>query len=229
MLKRPMRAQLFVAAMAAVLVASILAPADALTNTSIRGLQNCPTNSATISNACMSGALSDFNRARAKEGLGKLILPSNFRALTVAQQILVLTNLDRRARGLRPFIGLNSTLNGIAARGARYRTDPSFPSWTNQGGANWASTYNSLWTEYLWMYQDGPGGVNMACTPTRTTYCWAHRHNILRGYGAPRVMGVGTYSGNGDAALYLGYDTHDTTFVFRWSSEAKYFPGGKLP
>lgn len=229
MFKRRMRAPLIVMAIVTGLVASVLAPADALTNTAIRGIRNCNPSSATISSACMSGALSNFDAARAKEHLGKLVLPSNFRSLTVAEQVLVLTNLDRRARGLAPFIGLNQTLDQVAARGSKGRTDPPFPWWTRQGGGNWSSTYNAFWTEYLWMYQDGPGGANMACTPGHTTSCWAHRRNILTKYGAPRVMGVATYSNGGDAALYLGYDRHDTTFVFRWSSEARYFPGGRLP
>jgi hypothetical protein len=229
MFKRRVRAHMVVTAIAAVLVASMMTPADALTNTAARGIQNCPTNSATISSACMSGALSDFNAARAKERLGKLVLPSNFRSLTVAEQILVLTNLDRRARGIAPFIGLNQTLDQVAARGSKGHTDPPFPSWTREGGSNWSSTYNAFWTEYLWMYQDGVGGVNMACTQSDTSGCWVHRANILRKYGAPRVMGVATYANGGDAALYLGSDTHDQTFVFLWSSEAKYFPGGRLP
>lgn len=228
MFKRSARAHLVVAAVAAVLVASVVTPADALTNTAARGIRNCPTNSATISSACLAGALRDFNAARAKEHLGNLVLPSNFRALTVPEQMLVLTNLDRRARGLMPFIGLNQTLDQIAARGVRGHTDPPFPWWTREGGSNWSSTYNSLWTEYLWMYQDGPGGVNMACTSSRTSGCWAHRANILRRYDSPRVMGVAGAT-SGDAALYLGADTHDTTFVFRWRSEARYFPGGRLP
>lgn len=229
MLKRPVRAYLLVATVVAVLGVSLLAPAQALSNTAASGLRNCNPRYATITTACMSGALHDFNAARAKEHLGKLVLPSNFRSLTVPEQILVLTNLDRRARGLSPFIGLNQTLDTIAARGAKGRTDPAFPWWTREGGANWSSTYNAFWTEYLWMYEDGPGGVNMACTSTRTSGCWAHRRNILARYGTPRVMGVGGYSGYGDAALYLGSDYHDKTFVFRWSSEARYFPGGRLP
>lgn len=228
MFKRLMRVHVFVAGLVAVLVASVLTPADALTNTPANGLQNCNPSSATITNACLTGALHDYNAARAKEHLGRLILPSNFRKLTVLQQLLVLTNLDRRARGLAPFIGLNSTLNQYAASGAAGRRDPSFPRWTRMGGANWSSAVNSLWTEFLWMYDDGVGSPNISCTRTSTTWCWAHRHNILAAYGSPRVMGAGSAS-HGDATLYLGSDSHDTTFTFRWSSEAKYFPGGRLP
>jgi len=209
---------------------SIVGPAEAVvTNTAPRGIQNCNTNSSAISAACLSGALSDYDRARAKEHLPRLILPTNFRSLSMPAQLLVLTNLDRRARGLAPIVGLNATLDSYAARGAGARRDPAFPWWARQGGANWSSTYNALWTEYLWMYDDGVGSPNMACSASRTTWCWAHRRNILSNYGAPRVMGAGGYPNNGGATLYLGYDTHDTTLVFRWSSEARYFPGGRLP
>jgi len=211
-------------------VFALLGPAQAtVSNTAPSGIRACSARYATISTACLAGALRDFNAARAKEHLGKLILPTNFRSLTVPQQLLVLTNLDRRARGLAPFVGLNASLDTYAARGSAAGTDPAFPRWTRSGGSNWASTYNSLWTEYLWMYYDGAGSVNMACTSSRTTYCWAHRRNILARYGAPRVMGAAGRSSGGDAALYLGSDTHDTTYVFRWSSEARYFPGGRLP
>ncbi|MGN6722989.1 MAG: hypothetical protein ACTHJM_10295 [Marmoricola sp.] len=200
------------------LLAVAIEPATASTppTTTPSGLRACPMSSATISSACLSGALSDFNRARAKEGLHRLILPSNFRSLTVAEQLLVLTNLDRVARHLQPFTGLNSTLDKYAAAGASTRRDPRFPSWTRQGRANWASTYNPLWSEFLWMYYDGGAG-------------WVHRHNILTAFGSPRVMGAAGYPKTGDATLYMGYDGHDATYVFRWSSEARYFPGGVLP
>ncbi|MGN6162125.1 MAG: hypothetical protein ACTHOG_10565 [Marmoricola sp.] len=230
MLKRPRPIAVAAVAAALVAVVALVGPAEAtVTNTSPRGIQNCNPRSASISSACLSGALRDFNAARAKEHLGRLILPTNFRSLTVPQQLLVLTNLDRRARGLAPFIGLNATLNRYAAHGAATRDDPAFPSWTRKGGSNWSSTYNSLWTEYLWMYYDGSGGANAACSPSHTSYCWLHRRNVLAAYAAPRVMGAGGYSSSGDAALYLGSDAHDTTFTFRWTSEARYFPGGRLP
>ena len=232
MFTRPARAHLSVSVIAAALVVvlAVAVPADAaLTNSTPRGIRNCNPMSYHISSACWSGALSDFNAARAKEGLGRLVLPSNFRALTLPQQLLVLTNLDRRARGLAPFIGLSTTLNSYAARGANAGTDPQFPSWTREGGGNWSSTYNAFWTEYLWMYDDGIGSPNGACTRTRTTWCWAHRRNVLGSYAAPRVMGASANAKTGDAALYMGSDTRDTTFTFRWSSEARYFPGGRLP
>jgi hypothetical protein len=184
--------------------------------------------SATISSTCLSGALSDFNRARAKEGLRHLILPSNFRSLSVPEQLLVLANLDRVARRLQPFVGLNSTLDKYAAAGAAARRDPRFPSWTKQGRANYASTYNALWTEFIWMYYDG-AGTNPACTSSTPSQCWIHRRNILTSFGSPRVMGAGGYAQTGDATLYMGYDAHDTSYVFTWSREARYFPGGVLP
>ena len=231
--KRLARVHVFALVAAAGLAASVLAvigPAEAsITNTAARGIQNCNPNSATITSACLSGALSDFNAARAKEHLGKLILPSNFRSLTVAEQMLVLTNLDRRARGISAITGLSTNLDTLTARAAKTRTDPAFPSSTRSGGSNWSSTYNALCTEFLWMYQDGVGGANMACRTSSSSGCWQHRRNILMSYAAPRVMGAGGYGGYGDATLYLGSDTHDTTFAFRWSSEAKYFPGGRVP
>lgn len=208
-----------------------MSSADAwtLTNTAPSGLNKCNPQSIRITTACRSGAIADYNRARAKEGLHPLVLPSNFVSLKPIEQLLVLTNLDRRARGRLAFPGLNATLDSYAQGGANHARDPYFPSWTRQGGANWASAVNPLWTEYVWMYDDGPGSGNMSCTRTHTAGCWQHRRNILLAYTKPLMLGAGVNSLHGTAMLYLGEDSHDRTLVWTWASEARYFPGGRLP
>lgn len=210
---------------------SALGSTRTLSNTSptSKGLYRCDAASRVITPACLKGALIDFDRARAKEHLRPLVLPSNFRALSTNQQLLVLTNLDRVARRLPAFSGLSTTLNRYAQAGANVSNDPSFPSWAAEGGSNWATTVNPLWSEFLWMYDDGPGSGNMDCTVKHPSGCWGHRRNVLSPYTAARVLGAGENRTNGTGVLYLGADSHDAPNAFRWAREAKYFPGGKLP
>lgn len=223
-----------VACATAALAIGVILPmgsADAwtLTNTAPSGLRSCNPQSGSITTACRSGALADYNRARAKEGLKPLVLPSNFVALKPNEQLLVLTNLDRRARGRAAFPGLDATADKYAQAGANRGGDPNFPSWARQGGANWASSANAFWTEYLWMYDDGPGSGNLSCTSRTPSGCWQHRRNVLLAYSKPLVFGDGVNTSRGSAAMYLGQDAHDHTLVWTWASEARYFPGGKLP
>lgn len=227
----------FVALVAGVTTAmgTALAPANgatSITNTTPRGLANCKAMSQTITAACKAGAISDFNRARAKEHLRPLVLPRNFTSLTTNQRILVLVDLELRARHLAPYIGLNTTLNRDSQTAANNNVLPGYPSWAQTGGASFRHTLNPFWTVYDWMYYDGEGAGTNHCTSAETWGCWQDRQSVLAapsGPYHPLVMGAAENSKYGTAALYLGKDTHDTTFTFRWASEAKYFPGGKLP
>ena len=176
---------------------------------------------AKVTPACRRGALADFDRARAKEGLGPMRLPSNFARLTVPEQILVLTDIDRTDRGLRPVLGLARALQPYAQAGANRGDDPRFPAWTRAGGANWASGANALMDEFLWMYDDGPG-LNLDCPAAGSPGCWGHRHNILRRYPGPLLMGAG-HGRRGDTQLFLGDDHHDRANLFTWAHERSYF------
>ena len=55
---------------------------------------------------------------RQTEGLGPMSLPSNYPSLTPAEQLFVLTDLERVDRGLAPIEGLSTTLNAYAQAGA---------------------------------------------------------------------------------------------------------------
>ena len=50
--------------------------------------------------ACMEPSLAMLNAGRLSEQLGPVMLPSNWPRLTVAEQLFVLTELERTARGL---------------------------------------------------------------------------------------------------------------------------------
>jgi hypothetical protein len=214
-----------VAALAAALAlgpALVLAPASAgdPPNTPPRGLQRCaPTG--TITGTCLKAALKDYKRARAREGLGPMTLPRNFARLSVPGQLMVLANLDRVDRGRAPVAGLSRNLQAAAQAGARQGRDPRFPAWTREGGSNWASTASSLWSEFLWMYDDGPGSGNLDCPRASAPGCYGHRHNILARYHRPILMGAGSDARGGATQLFLGSDTHDRADLLRWSAERR--------
>ncbi|MGH9103183.1 MAG: family 16 glycosylhydrolase [Acidimicrobiales bacterium] len=137
---------------------------------------------------CIAAATSAIDAARASEGVGPVVLPAGFATLDPAQQLLVVTNAERTARGVAPFTGLTDVMDGAAQAGAESDLDPSgfgvagLASW----GANVAEGYdNPLLAEYEWMYDDGPGGPNTACGSAGGSGCWGHRRNILQAYGGP--------------------------------------------
>ncbi|MGN6162686.1 MAG: fibronectin type III domain-containing protein [Marmoricola sp.] len=182
--------------------------ATSLTNTKPSGLYACSMSSTSISSSCLAGALRDFNAARAKEGVKPMVLPSSFTSMSVPNQIFTLTNIERRDRGISSFVLLSSNLFTYVLNAANQALDPLFPSWTMEGGSNWASPKNSLWAFFMWMYDDGLGSGNLDCTSSNTSGCWGHRKNILGAYAAPRAMGAAVGS-TGIATLMLGQDMHD--------------------
>jgi hypothetical protein len=140
---------------------------------------------------CDSIALVNINTARAAEGLAPMVLPANYYTLPLDQQILVVTNQERTARGLAAIKGLDVTLNSLALSGAQYNTDPYGPS-----GHSWASNWaggeaSALAADFSWMYDDGLGSNNIDCSAAASTGCWGHRHNILVDW-TNLTMGVGT-------------------------------------
>lgn len=188
------------------------------------GLYACASNRVDTSNACLAGALKDFDRARAAEGVKAMTLPTNYTGLTAPQQLLVLSNLERIARNLPPIAGTSRSLNSATTYGANHGQDPDFPSHAREGGSNWSYTINPLWTEFLWLYDDGPGGPNADCTPNSTSRCWGHRNNILSAWERPLLMGASTGS-SGTAELILGADTVDRPDDMSWAYESRYMPG----
>jgi hypothetical protein len=180
--------------------------------------------------ACDSAALRDFDKVRASDGLAPMTLPKGFATLPAARQLLVLTNLERVDRGLRPFTGLSKRLNGFAAQGAKAGTDPPFPSPFpgDFGGGNWAGVGTSaLLADFVWMYDDGPGSPNGDCPTKSAAGCWGHRHNILHSYDAPLRMGAAVAQhGRSIATEYIGGDSADHVSVARWSHTRDRLPVG---
>jgi hypothetical protein len=181
---------------------------------------------------CDAAALRDFDVVRRTEGLGPLILPSDFDTLSVPAQLLAISNLERVDRGRRPVLGLSTALDKLATRGAKADTDPPFPN-PYRGSAisgNWAGAGNSaLLDDFYWMYDDGPGSFNEDCAHRGDAGCWGHRHDILFKFEAPLVMGAAvvynTRAGTSMAEEFIGGDTVDKADVTpTWRTISTHLP-----
>ena len=102
----------------------------------------------------------------------------------------MLADLERTARGLPPYLGLNSHLTAEAQLAASDDTDPSLAtgfavarlkSGGPRMGGTWASGMTTLGADFLWMYADGWGGCPRARLQHRVHV--AERRGVL---GAPR-------------------------------------------
>lgn len=134
------------------------------------------------SQACFLATMSALDFARHQEGLGSLYLPRNWRHLTPAEQLLIITNLERAARGEAPIPGLTAGLDAVAKTGAVHQRDPSVK--IGPFVSIWARSESPLASDYDWMYDDGWNGPfrrtsNLACTSAAAAGCWGHRANIL--------------------------------------------------
>ena len=173
-------------------------------------------------------SVTSIDSCRALEGVGPLTLPTNWKTLTPVQQGFVLIDLERVNRGLAPIVGLSPALNRLAADGAANGDDPSFPAGSFGGGAIWAGAGSVLAADYLWMYDDGPNGLdtNLACPSAGAPGCWGHRDIILWNRGGGQLVAGGGYaaSSDGGSFAYLvmaGYPAAGLSFT--WAGELRYF------
>jgi putative cell wall-binding protein len=179
--------------------AGILPPANPPANIPMTGTSTCqagPNGSPDSTPACVGSDLAAIDTARSAEGVGPMILPTDYAQLSGPEQLFVVTNLERVDRGVPPMVGLTDPLNALAAQGAAQGTDPPFPA---QGitwaGSVWAGGFDStLEAVYGWMYDDGPGSTNIDCGSASSAGCWGHRDVILT---AP--TGAGVVAGAADA------------------------------
>lgn len=183
------------------------------------------------SHKCVTSALSAINNARGIEGLPAMALPSNWNILTPPEQLFVMTNLERTARGLVPISGLSVSLNSIAATAAANGQDPQLSAggiYTTVG-ANWIQGYsNPLEAVYEWVYDDGVGSSNLACTPSNLSPCWAHRANVLISLNCD-YCSMGTAYAPTDSggkpcsfAEVLVETTEPLQTIFTWAQEQPY-------
>jgi len=174
---------------------------------------------------CPSGLTLIYGDRQA-EGVSPMSLPSNYPSLTPAEQLFVLTDLERIDRGIAPISGLSANLDAYAQAGANAGTDPSFPPYADKGGSTYASTPSVGMALAMWMYNDGPGGSNLDCPTSGGGQCWGHRDIILGQYASPSLMGVGNSTGT--TQIFVGGDTVDTPY-FTWAQEIPLLPVGVFP
>ena len=120
-----------------------------------------------------------------------MALPSDFSTLSPAEQLFVLTDVERVDRGLPPVVGMVPALDTDAQNAAAANTDPtpvSVPpgSTVIAWASNWAEAAGPLGSNYNWMYDDGPGSGDVDCSAANPAACWGHRDNVL-GFNASRV------------------------------------------
>jgi hypothetical protein len=192
------------------------------------------------SRSCTRLARRAIKNARAAEGLKHpaLVLPRNYKKLTVAEQTFVITDLERVGRGLKPFAGLTRVFNLASHTAAVARIDPEpvLSLLRSLGifeyGSNWAGDFGPLASDYDWMYNDGygSGGINLACLTPRSNGCWGHRNNILGTYSyLPHLLaGAGTAkpAGMSIAMIMSGGRGTPPKFTYSWRA-AKHHGAGR--
>ncbi|MDE3131480.1 MAG: hypothetical protein KGL16_10030 [Acidobacteriota bacterium] len=197
---------------------------------------------------CLDESVATLNAGRRSEHLGPLLLPRNWTRLTVPEQIFMMIELERTARGLQPDTGLAADWDVAARAGANAGTDP------NRAGAGAHGGFLSIWAggqanpiiaTVGWVYDDGyfPDHTtqNIACSRVSPTGCWGHRQAILRDSAAAacgRRCAVGAgYSATGfgaggqdrgqesyAAVFGIGAANNPDPLVFSWVSELPQLP-----
>jgi hypothetical protein len=220
---------LVVVALALVFVASALAGwagSDPAQNYPL-GKMPPACSTAPLGRPCVNAAIYYLDKARAKLLQPAYKLPADFPSLTPAQQMFILTNLDRIEYGLPPITGLTAQLSSDAlTTGVKTGTDPS-PSASNLTGwtANWAAGYANAPIAYeAWMWDDGPGSANIDCTASDASGCWGHRHDVLWKFGSGSVLAMGAAAGLGPKGgrayamlLVGGSSAYQPRYTYLWS------------
>jgi len=169
-------------------------------------------------------AISQARRALERMGGMSFSRPA-YQRLTPAQQLFVVVNLERTERGLPPAVVLSKSLTAVAQAGAQADRDPATGSVPRRlpggglaayAGATWSGGWiNALGADYAWMYDDGPGGSNLACRAGSSGYCWGHRDVLLTSFGSRSCHGgqAGVAMGTGHASRAAGYGDSDTVLM----------------
>ncbi len=152
--------------------AGIVPPSNPTADVPPQVMPACTSTPADNSTAgCIDSVLHNINYARSLEGLGPLVLPSDYANDSVTTQQLILTDEERGDRGLPEFSGLDGSLNTAALLGATTDADPSPPVGYQYTSAMsiFAQDVSPIGADFAWMYNDGYGGTNVDCTtPTST-------------------------------------------------------------
>jgi hypothetical protein len=222
--------------------ASVAPGADPTTNVSLPAAvlgaeqADCRTQPLDDSPACTQAQLAEINFGLSTEGLAPISLPSNWSSLTVEEQIFVIVDLERVARGLQPFVGLSFAWALDAELGALANADPPDPPgnpWVATVWAGGGGIYSPLEADYIWMYDDGVGGPNIDCASAGAAGCWVHRDNILSvGSCTTCVVGAG-YAVIGGvasmAAVFVEPAAAPSALPFTWLNNVAPYLGRGAP
>jgi len=173
---------------------------------------------------CVAADLARIDAARAGEGVNAMFLPADYATLSGAEQQFVVINLERVDRGVPAVVGLTAPITTLAAAGANAGTDPGFSaSGLSWGGSIWAAGFPStLEADFAWMYNDGPGSDNIACTPADPSGCWGHRDIILANPAGARLVGGAavafTHAANQYAAELQQPTGAQPALVYSWAT-----------
>ena len=108
--------------------AGIVPPANPAADIPPQVLPHCtPTPVDDTSAGCIDSVLHNINYARSLEGLGSMVLPSDYANDSVPLQQLIIADEERGDRGLSQFAGLDPALDAAALTGAQDHDDPSAP------------------------------------------------------------------------------------------------------
>jgi len=177
--------------------------------------------------ACNSVVLAAIAHARQSlEKVGGMSFSlSAYDRLTPAEQLFVTVNLERTERGLAPATVLSNALDKIAQAAAQAGRDPALgqvPRRLTGGGrtgylgGTWSGGWlNPLGSDYGWMYDDGPGGDNLACVSAKSAGCWGHRDIILDTFSSASCGGgqAELAMGAGHEASAGGFSESDTELI----------------
>jgi len=215
---------------------------------------NCEIGALDDSSTCLGDVAAAIGDGRSTlEGMPPLSLNLGaFAALTVPEQLFVITDLERVDRGLAPVSGMTNQLDAAAQSAADANDDPELSSATLTGGATvtgwgsvWAGgTSNALGSDYYWMYDDGVGSPNSACATASSPGCWGHRDNLLGTFASSATCGSSPseqYLGAGDTASGSSYGPSfaeiiagacgptPSDAVFTWAQAQQDLGGGSTP
>ena len=221
-------------------------PGEPIAYTQTCSTANPPANAAdprTLNWTTDAAIQANFTSARRAEGCPALILPGDFSSMSPQEQMLTLFNSERTVRGLHALkldktllsqIALNhnkemaeyeyfdhsSPVNlGLAFFGGRLTVNDVLapPKVTATGENIAAGSRNSAEAVYSFMYYDGPGANNGACTPTDLSGCWGHRKAIL---GSFNWVGIGVTL-NAAGSQWTNYYTADFVTAPDYTPPAK--------
>ena len=178
--------------------------------------------------ACTNYILAAINNARADRGRAtRWSCPVNWFSLSVPQQLFVLVDLERTARGL-PAVRRASTPRSAPTPNTPPRptviprSPPASPMANDaQGSAGfggaWSGGFTLLAADYIWMYDDTWGGSaaktsNIACTSAGAAGCWAHRDELL-GSDPGYNQGVGLGCTNCEVGTGFAMVNGDASYV----------------